>query len=490
MRIIKLNLLLITMFGISCSNSEYTAATGGILTTTESTSEELTNNTENGTSSGGKTECDPENGSVQEICAIYKDRPYCSASGDCVSCKNLEKTCAEIISGLPVCSANGSCMECDQDNQNMCANEIEICDPSTFTCVTKCQMHEDCEDGRACDFETGICFPPTQVRWVNSKDVQCQPLSESVQIPFCELGQAIVWANAQPQGAQITINIINTSKDIVPITVKEGRAIAIRAGSGSGITLHAEGMAMIRVSPTSTLILQGIHLANNLTGAGLMCEQGRIWADQSMITGNKLAGIEAQGCEILVRRSILGKNAMGGIQVTDGTKLRIENSFITANGYMGGLGGIVVLSGSLAEIIYSTLIDNRGWIGTSFGVQCYDDDLATDETVSIRNSVVLNEGYNAVDFLSCNPIEITTTAYGVLPKDIQGQGNLAVSWDDFDTLLVADSENPEWVFRSRGDSLLYDLGIWHSSDPIVDFDGKARPSIDGDKDFVGAALAE
>lgn len=477
--------LLLGLIGVGCSDGEYPANTGtgaGLTTTEAATSDMLTSDAESG---GTRIECDPANGAMQEVCMAKEGVPYCSATGECVSCSAMEKSCIEIDLSFPVCSENGACVECKPEESAACAGETEICDPETSACRLKCDQHEDCGE-RACDFSTGLCFPTALVRSVNKNDAQCQKTSDAPEVPFCELGQAIIWANAQTQGAKITINMISASTDIVPITINEGREVAILAKEDANISLHANGMAIIRVKPTSKLLIQGVKLMNNLNGAGLMCEQGQLWVDQTMSVGNQKQGIWAQGCEVIVRRSILGKNMNAGIIATGATNLVIENSFISNNGNIDGFASIALREGSSASVIYSSVVDNLSTPGTPFGVSC-DEDVTKKEVFNIRNSLFLNKGYNTIDFTGCKST-VVTTAYSALPENlVEGQGNVAISWDDFAELVVVDNENP-WIFRTQSDSILRNLGIWHTGDPEVDFDGHPRLAIEGAQDFVGAAL--
>jgi len=238
------------------------------------------------------------------------------------------------------------------------------------------------------------------------------------------------------------------------------------------VKIFAAKAPAIAIDSNGALIIDRVRVQDG-GNDGVSCMQGKAWIDRLTVAGTAARGVATQGCDVELRRSVLVGNAFAGAEISGG-ELRIENSFISGNGnQQSGAGGIYLGGGASLEAVYTTWIDNLGQAGTPFSVACDGT-----ETVAVRNSIVINKGFNTL----CDGSQVEDTAWST---DTAQGNNLAVAYADLANYLTPDGALPG-VYRATPGTALDQLAKWQAGDPVIDFEGDERPTGDSSPDFAGA----
>ena len=430
--------------------------------------------TDGPTSTGDELQCD---GSVADNPNCGGEAPYC-IDNTCVGCDKLgDLKCSDVEVDRPTCATDlGLCVEC-LSHGDCTSSEEPACDEATATCVP-CDSHDQCP-ATACNLETGQCFPPDNVLYVDNSPgppIECsdskadwgtmpsEPLC-TLQNALSRLTEGVEWtvkikAGMKPQNGvtempigNYTVAIVHYG-DTVPSLVTSFTDPSLTVNEGNTVFMNRVGIYnMLAVSDPL------IACAGGAMGA-------RVWFERQRIFGGRTA-IRAYNCQVHVRRSTITGNALGGI---DGAginsslaKLWVENSYLTDNNGMKF--GAIRASGSASiDILYSTIALNKAPVAP---IECIDN---WKGTLTVRNSVLANPG--ALFGGGCGTVEPVTSL--VLPEtDKAGLGNVFSGYSD-------------GVYQARVGGDLEDVAVWHSGDPAVDHDENLRPFNDGAEDYAGA----
>ncbi len=460
--------------GLVCASGVCVA--GGATSLSGSTTDEPV--TTGGSTDAGSTSTTGTTGGSQTTSALEcqggpavssdcpSERPFCDGAGVCVDCKGLA-SCSDVDPTLPVCEpTSGACVECTADDTSACAGNTPICDVSLKACA-KCTAHEQCPSG-ACDLALGACFPEDAILWV---DRAAQPCGNgSQESPFCEIQEAV---------ATLSPNVPTL------IRVKPGAMYyktKIDVASGAVVAIFGDGgKATIDVASDSALVNDNARVYLNQllfvgtamnAGKGLVCLNADVWTDRVEFTSRKSVTIDAVDCGLRLRRSRLFQNSGGGLKLSGGTT-RVENSFITSNGTaFSTFAGIYMTNNAELTAVYSTIIDNNATMYAD-SLHCVNPGLIT-----LRNSVIF--GQSEPTSVNCAGAEATHSVVDSMA--IAGEGT-----QKFPTVQAAWFKDPaSGDFHIKALAPFKDVAKWTTGDPAIDFDGEARPAVDGTPDYAGA----
>jgi hypothetical protein len=443
--------------GLVCASQLCTVGVDPTGTTSDSTTAETT---------GQPVGCDPRGGPESPLCAASDpSRPYCGPDGYCVDCTELA-SCGAL---RPICdSGSGYCVECLPGQTSACAGDTPACDPSSNTCAP-CTQHDECP-ASACDKFTGACFPPSTLRWVDRNDPNCKPALGSEEEPFCNLDQAMTWVDGATGPAALRIR---QGLYQGPVIAPPGRALAlINADAGQSVLIngvHADGL--VSAKDEAKLFIDGVALAGNSLGSGVVIAKSKLWLDRSELSGHADAGLHTTDSSVTIDRAVITSNGRVGVELAGGA-LYLTNTFVTHNGKVGRDGGVLGAAAAELRILFSTFINNEASAGYAASVECVG---VVGWQLALRSSVFIGKGGDSVN---CPTIATNSVVDGDYPDG----DNLVVDTSMISSFFTA----IEGIYRAKPETELATVGLWKAGDPALDFDGAPRPTTDGASDYPGA----
>ncbi|MEX1365588.1 MAG: right-handed parallel beta-helix repeat-containing protein [Nannocystaceae bacterium] len=364
--------------------------------------------------------------------------PLCDVGlGQCVACDSVpdgDAACAGLDAGIPVC-VDGQCRQCTSRASAECGGTTPICDDEANVCVA-CTSHAQCAPA-GCNLFTGACLPPDAVVHVGPGQ------------GLATLGEAVGGFMAGEEG---TIVVHGNAAFDEAVVIGGGRVLALLANAGDAPrwVLTGGGGPQLEVLD-ATVLMAGIQVSGNADGVGVVADGSRVWVDRGRVVDN----------------------AGGGLTATAGSELVLRNCFVTRNGDpFADTRGISVAGSSLA-LVYDTIAANEG-TGASGPVSLACD---AGSDGQVRNSIVA-AGSGTID---CPGVGFD--------HDVVDTGGLVGS----NTVVLP--FDPAWFpdigmldFHIDAGPPFEDVAQWQTGDPTTDFDGDARPNLDGSADYAGADL--
>jgi len=442
--------------GLICASQLCTVGTDPTGTTADTTAE----------TTGQPVGCDPVAGVESQSCAASDpSRPYCGPDGYCVDCTEL----ASCTPARPVCDANsGRCVECLPAKVGACSGDTPACHPTNNICVP-CTEHAQCPVS-ACDKFTGACFAPSTLRWVDRNDPNCKPALGSEEEPFCNLNEAMTWVNGSSGPAALRIR---QGLYQGPLHAPPGRALAlINADLPLSVMIngvHADGL--VTAKDEAKLFLDGVALAGNSLGSGVVVDKSKLWIDRSELSGHADAGLRISATEAHIDRAVITSNGRVGLELAGGAVF-LTNSFITHNGKVGRDGGVLATAAAELRILFSTFIANEASAGYAASVECA---AGPGWQLVLRSSVFIGKGG---DSIKCPTIATHSVVDGEYPEG----KNLVLKIGDVSDFFTA----VEGIYRAKAGTALATVGLWNAGDPAIDYDGEPRPTTNGASDYAGA----
>jgi hypothetical protein len=407
------------------------------------------------------------------------DAPYC-VEGSCVSCGSGggSALCQQIDAAKPLChQAAGLCVACLPGQVESCTHTEPFCD-ETFSC-SGCTEHSQCPDS-ACDIERGTCFAESRVFWVDNSGANCPDGGTGSQAdPYCTINDALDEVKQPGRAAfelesEGVIKIIRTATpytERILLTVGQDKRIAL-IGVGSPAPLIRDQEYAIAVG-RQRLFVSNLSLSHNTDDGLRSGTYGRIWVDDSTMTGNATGVHVSFGARVRMRRSrIVGNHGYGIITRREGARIHVASSVIGNNGDdTDGGGGVRVEEESSVDIVYTTMVNNQ-----STGVSSID--CLVGGSVAVRNSIVIAPGLNSI---SCGD---STYSHSFVDSSIDGEG-----------VVVTTEYDEEWfvnvgngIFRPVSNNPFRDVAVWQLGDPLYDLAGMVRSWVPGSPDVAGALL--
>jgi hypothetical protein len=339
------------------------------------------------------------------------DAPICGA-GMCRKCMNNadDFECGRHSADTPRCdTSSGKCAACRQDTAATdCKDPTPICD-TTLVC-RKCDRHEDCTATGICK-PNGACASSFEVATVN-KGTTCDNGAGN---PYCEISPAV--ASGKPYVrvmglAAGTYNAVSIGAvgSVTVTIVGPGRAAANKAViSQAGSTAVAVNSTVIG---TTSVTLDGLDMMGSNGGTkfpGVSCNEtagtASVTIRDSAIHDSGQAGVDSVRCDLVVDRTVVGPNNMGGgIKVTDSV-YTLTNSIIYNNS-ISGTRGLSLDDTSTGTAAFLTIAGNGSGAAAEAGVGC---GLGTVKVISSSIVVDNNKGAGGSQFIGmCSLMNVVT----------------------------------------------------------------------------------
>jgi hypothetical protein len=374
--------------------------------------------------------CDVENSETcvgcagDEDCARFAATPHCDGgSGACVACV----TAAECTPAAPVCGADHTCRSCVADGE--CAAGV-------------------CALSGTCPAADDIVYLDAGAPISNVVCTAAEPC------PTFALGLAVV----TPARHHVKLAGGTYSEQVI----LDGKTIEV---AGTGAEMSSFGNQVFDLRNGASLAVRGLRV-EGATGRAVNCASSTLTLRDVELAQNFNVAVETSDCTVDLERARITGNHFGGLSLRGG-RATVRNSFIGKNGSADTtVGGLYVMAPAAFTFEFNTVADNTVGAagGTAQGLTC----IAL-TPVTVANNVIVGEGANQVDAMSCAP------TYTLSTEAVAGTGNLV--------------GRPSFRNAAAGDYHLVagSLGI-DGADPAAtlatDIDGEPRPN--GGRSDIGA----
>ena len=390
----------------------------------------------------------------------------CSATDDpAAACQGLEPT-------TPLC-IDDACVACTAQPMD-CAGTTPVCDDGSGACLP-CTEHAQCPDS-ACHAFVGSCLDPGTVFYVNA--AAGAGGDGTVDMPFATIGEALA---AIPAGAEGTIRVDEAITTYNEALLVDGDRVVAILGIGGGVPdLRSPMNAPALDVDGSTTYVESFNVIGNDIADSVEVVDGAIDIRRSIVGFNDDGiGIDAMGSDVRLLASEVYLNQFGGVVMVGGT-LEIVNSVIAGNGLFNQPTSALNLEDVDFSILYTTVANNFGGGSNNGPVEATLECRGASDG-EVRNSILLAPDPDQIDNMGCPTMEANNSAVDTM--DLDGSGSVVVGYDaDFFVNPFAPNFHLDPAFM---DSPFDGLAVWQEGDPIRDFDGDARPTVDNDPDWAG-----
>jgi hypothetical protein len=254
------------------------------------------------------------------------------------------------------------------------------------------------------------------------------------------------------------------------VSISQGRTVSL-IGLNLPVVLGANDTVDVQTSARS--YVAGMRLEGG--GAdGLACSAATVWLDDSTVTNNLARGLDADDCQVHVRRSQLTLNSGDGIHVITSSALFLESSVVGRNGDSAAPSSGLSATSSTLTVLYSTIAGNNGNLaGGGDSVSCVSGASAT-----FRNTIVVAESASSVDCPGA-----TATYSAIDDADLTDATNALLP--PFDAAWFQSVPAGDFHLVAAG-SPFADVASWRLGDPATDLEGDLRPTTDASPDWPGA----
>ena len=300
----------------------------------------------------------------------------------------------------------------------------------------------------------------------------------TLQSPLCELDSVLALSNT-PGGESATAILIGGA-DLYPenILLSASRRIAVVGRGEVTIGLSSLDGPIFDVQAGSRLYLSNVTVTRSPV-AGIRCTGGGVWLDDSRVELNA-QGVDAVGCEVVMRRSQIYGSDGDGVRLSEGSVLRMDSSAIVGNGDVSTQSVALRSIASEFDIRYSTIVGNDAELGAG-GVPPLSSIFCGGGMAGpVRNSVVVAPGLASI---SCPWASFETSFIDTPGLDVP-DSVVATNWDP--TWFVSLEEHDVHISNPESNPWV-ELAVWALGDPQRDLDGASRRAVPG---LVGAAGAD
>jgi hypothetical protein len=401
-----------------------------------------------------------------------------------IACENPGEVCDVVnnVCILAECSGNQECTDpaqaicmrgrCESCADNMSCASLEgkpICDDGT---CRACRSG-DCSSG-VCDTATGACVAESDVAYVSKSGQDSGTCTQSA--PCRSIGRGI-----DQLGARRWLHVAASGEAYAETAMTPGAGVLISGktvsivGAGATLTTTRNGDAALLVEGPSTIVVEGLRIANagGTSGDGIACRN--IGQSSPMLTvrsveirNNGGRGVNATSCALTVEASTIANNPGGGIQTTGGS-VTILNNMIVSNGANTPFGGARIDNPESLIFRFNTIADNLASATSAAGVRC---EAVAGQTLS--DNIIVGVLPDQVSAINC------TLAYNLSNENLGG--------NNITTALPASS-----LFVRPADGDYHSMATSPAvgaADPAalvsIDFDGDPRPMPAGTRADIGA----
>ncbi|MEX1363064.1 MAG: hypothetical protein AB1Z98_08055 [Nannocystaceae bacterium] len=381
-------------------------------------------------SSSGSSTTGPMPCTSDEECT-EPEAPFCGTAGECGTCDQTadgDAACGGVDEALPLCVGQ-ACVACTAEDASVCEPDGLVCDDMN-TCVP-CTEHEQCTVG-ACELSVGRCFPSDSVQVAVDGDGGQDQTSLVAALGMVPDGGYGVVTVHETDGLGYPQVIVNGAKTIALLAAPGEAPIIQGTGGSPGVRVEAAG---------TILYMDGLRVAGNTGGLGVVVDEAFAWLDRSRIVQNSGGGLMASnGAELTVRNCFVSvsTNSTDAVVVTDAT---MNMSYTTV--------GAAANTGMPARALY-----------------CDVGGLA-----NVRNSILVS--FEPGPDIECPGLTISNSATET------ELGMLSGTWFE-------DYNSGDLHLTPMAPIAIAMTALWETGDPATDIDGEPRPTIDGEPDYAGA----
>ena len=376
------------------------------------------------------------------------------AMGHCVQtshCAYTQLACGEGLTCDPCSELSGGCVA---------AAECPVCPGEETPCIE----HSDCTCS-ACNLGTGRCRPEGRI-YVDRVDPNCEQGDGSVLRPVCTVQRGLELARCE--GFETLVVRPGFGPYDAALHIEPGESLAL-IGNPDRHGANTE-RPTLRGSVDDEAIRVGgeLDIANALLSLGtplVRCHGGRVsLTDVSLERASP--ALDAVGCDVLVRRSIV-HSAIAGLDIKAG-QLRLENTVIAPQAEYG-----VGIDASY-EIVYSSLLGTR-----APSLVCENG-----ASGSIRNSVILDglEPGFGVPQASC---DVTTIENSLVNAEHAGGASNSIV-DPPGSGLFESLATGDYHLALGREVVFQGVARHREGDPTDDFERDDRRARPGESAYAGA----
>jgi len=411
------------------------------------------------TGTGADPACPPEN----PICVDRVCGGPCTADTDC----------AGRTDGHGVCLVpTGDCVACDESDAQAAPGSAEdecptpamaVCDAQTHICRA-CEDHGECASG-VCD--AGTCVPAANVVYMKpdgTDDSACGATPATGCLTM-----------------QTAINKVDATRRFIVMAPTPSSSYTARTGGGhadfNNKVVHVIGYgATVRRSDEgqvievrgggSNVVIEGLTIdgGRGTNGSGVL-NSSSLELRRVKVSNNEALGVVSTGGALRIVRSTITANRDGGLQITSGTFV-VVNNFIHTNGDpMSAVGG-----GSITAAMAGNVFEFNTVIG-NVTIEGFPDGLSCNGMLAARNNIIFGESTRPRINVG-STCTFTYTLYGPnRPNEsIAGAGNMLVP-DRASFMFVAPGDfHVQAGSIATGNAQATNL----TGDSAIDFDGDPR----------------
>jgi hypothetical protein len=360
--------------------------------------------------------------------------PYCLL-GTCTPCDGTpepEGACFTATDGQSTICLDGMCVECTADDTASCTEAQPVCDLETHACVP-CTAHDQCSGGAGCDLVLGECLPSDAVWHVDGDGGE----------DFVTIAEALA-ALGNGSGT-LVIHELDTEGYVEGISFGGDRALAVFGAEGEFPLLY-QTPASLDVSDGARVYARGLILRGQ---------------DAALITDAHVE-FDAVSLAPQLRHALRVENSV----------VRMRNSMLRTT-FDPAYPALEIVGASDIDIRYTTVLG----LGEQTAVSCQGAALAPGSR--IRNSMLVNLG--DIPAVQCS-------------SPVYEHNGLEDATGFINNTTIGDATLDWFVDPLYGDlhlSIVAPVASataarWSEGDPLFDFDGDPRPTIEASPDFVGA----
>jgi hypothetical protein len=326
----------------------------------------------------------------------------------------------------------------------------------------RCTKHSDCAESNVC-LPDGSCALSTAVAYVDGDhgvdNANCDKAHPCTKIEKAAAAEAIVKVTGTVTG--------KCTLDTQTVRIfADPNAKLVSTEGGDAAALEVKGNAKVEVHD-----LQISRMSGPNAPSVSLTEDATLALIHVSITGNPGTGIEASSGTLTVARSIIRKNANGGIHLRGSVHFRIIGNVIFGNGTIGNASGGLVISVNapligdpVNEIDFNSISRNIG-VDVGQGIQC-----TAGTSLTGRNNIIWNNG------------ALAGVPGSSSLAQVDGNG-CSYRTSDIGPALIANNLNQDPGFVNELDSDLHLTAgsvVVRKADPAAKLDDLAATDIDGD----------
>jgi hypothetical protein len=360
---------------------------------------------------------------------------------------------------VPACLLpEGVCVQCTAAEPAACAGATPVCDEATHACIG-CRAHADCLSNTC--LPDGRCAAEPEVAYVRGGASGAGACTRNE--PCALLSTALDLAPPRPYVRILPGTVVESSTILF-----QGRAVTI-VGEPGAVLRRSSGGTLLQIEEAATrVVIQDVAVSNNtFTGPTLELKDGELSLVRVTLADNAGIGVRAQRGVLRLHRSLLVRNARGGVTIDSALAAFevIGNVFVENGTPTAGSGA---LRANLSQATVGRLELNTFHANvTASGGAAIDCDGGT---FTARSNIVSGSTMGAPERQTAGSCGHAHSIFFALPAGElpAGPGNVLAD------PLFANPAAGDLHLRAGSPAL-------DAADPAIDLTGGAAVDLDGDR---------